>query len=185
MSDQSDAEWLDGLNLTPEARELAERATVRHHGVNLERVQRIHLGLDSEEMEFSNVTLAAMLADVAERCDDADAFTLYGFVSALLGNDRHHILTLKRTRKGKFVSPHERELTHNRNQKWLWWLAHLESKGMKTEAAVMTIAEAEKVSRATVFGGIREAEHWLETGQTLFPKSENFENPRLAKSGKG
>lgn len=184
MSDSEKPDWIESLHPAPKDHDFVKGQILRNHGVDLERVQRIHLSLDSEEMTFTNETLAAMLEDVAANCDEGDAFILRAVINALLGLDRHHVLTLKLKRKGKFVSPHEHELMSNRNKKWLWWLAKLETGGMKTEAAIMTIAEAEKVSRATVFGGIREAETFLNTGKQIFPDSSAFDNPRLGKTGK-
>ena len=38
------------------------------HGVNLERVQRIQLGIDNEAMDFSEESLASMLEKIAFAC---------------------------------------------------------------------------------------------------------------------
>jgi len=151
---------------------------LRRHRVGLERVQRIHLGLDDEPMEFNTGTIAQMLLEVADHCDDGEAFTIRGVVNALLGVDENHVLTLQQRKRGKFVSPTESSAKHNRNQKWLHWLAHREREGIKTEAAVAEIAEVEGASRATVFAGIKAAEGFLQRGQSMFPESPNFQNPR-------
>lgn len=159
-------------------REWLENASLRNHGVNLERVQRIHLGIDYESMDFTAETIASMLQDVADQCDENEAFAIHAVVRALQGKDDHHQLVLRQKRPGRFESPTEWEEKSNRNSKWLYWLAGREKKGWKTEAAIAEIAEQEGVSRATVFAGIREAEDSLARGNAIFPDSGNFENPR-------
>ena len=178
MSDDGE-DWRDGLS--EGTRKVVDQISLRHHGVGLERIQRCHLGLDEEEMEFSAVTVAAMIQNVADQCDECDAFTLHAVVNALLGKDKHHRLELRQRKPGKWVNPTIHSETHNRNQKWLWWLAHLETQRVKTESAIADIAKKEGVSRAAVFAGIRQAEQFLITGLEAFPDSKNFENPRPAK----
>ena len=71
--------------------------------VDLERVQRIQLGIDSEPMEFSEVTIADMLQEVAdERHFETEAFVLRALANALRGDDDHHHLVLKQNRPGKW-----------------------------------------------------------------------------------
>ncbi len=141
-------------------------------------MQRLHLGLDDEPMNFDAATVARMLQDVADTCDENEAFTLHAVVNALLDRDDHHVLVLQQKKRGKFISPAKTTAKHNRNQKWLFWLAHLEKNGIKTEAAVAEISESEGVSRATVFAGVKAAERFLVDGRAMFPESRNFENPR-------
>lgn len=176
-----DGDWLEGLS--PGARKLVDSVDLRHHKVELERVQRIHLGLDGEPMPFDAATIADMLQEVADRCDEDEAFTLRAVVNALRGEDDNHVLVLKRKMRGRYIPPDEHEAAHNRRDMWLAWLAHLEKSGMKTEAAVAAIAENQKVSRATVFSEIRAAEVFLDQGRKLIG-GENFDNPRPAKSPK-
>ncbi len=175
MSDE-DEDFLS--NLSEGARKLWEGIDLRHHGVDLERVQRIHLGIDFEEMEFSADTIAHMLQEVADRCEEDEAFMIHSVVNALLGKDKHHRLVLQNKRRGKFVSPTEHEVMHNRNSNWLWWLAHLEKQGVKTESAVSEIAHKDGVSRATVFKGIKSAAAFQERGNKLSPGDPAFQNPR-------
>ena len=173
-------------NLSEGARKMWEHIDLRHHGVGLERVQRIHLGIDSEEMEYSADTIAQMLQEVADRCDEDEAFTIHAVVNALLGKDDDHRLVLRNKRRGKFITPTVHEAKHIRERRWLWWLAHLERKGVKTESAIMEIAAAEKVSRATIFNGVRSAERYQEWGRELSADAPAFQNPRpsLAKKRK-
>lgn len=171
--------------LSGDARTIFDSIPIRRHGVNLERVQRIHLGVDSEEMEFSAQTLADMLQEIADRIDENDAFTIHAIVNALLGRDDHHELVLKQKKRGKFVNPTVHEAKRNRQMKWLWWLAHLENQGIKTESAVATIAKSEKASRAAVFNGVKEAEKFQAWGRDLAPDAPAFQNPRPAKTRKG
>ena len=165
-------------DLSERARQALERVSLRHHCVDLERVQRIHLGIDSEEMEFSAGTIAHMLQQIAEQCDEDEAFTIQVVVNALRGTDDHHVLVLQQKRRGKFVSPTKHEEKHNRNNKWLWWLGHLEKQGIKTESAVAEIAQKEGVSRATVFKGVKDAEAFQAWGRELSATAPAFQNPR-------
>jgi hypothetical protein len=151
--------------------------------VALERVQRLHLGIDEEEMEFSAATIASMLQEVADTCDESEAFTIHAVVRALQGADEDHELVLKQKRRGKYVSPTEHVATHNRNMSWLRTLALRESQGVKTEAAIAEIAEKWGVKRASVFEGVRDAQRFLKAGRETFG-GPNFENPRPAKNRK-
>lgn len=177
MNDEDDIR----SGLSEGARRVYDKINLRKHGVNLERVQRIHQGIDTEDMEFSAATIAQMLQEVADECDENDAFTIHAVVNALLGRDDHHRLVLKQKRPGKYVNPTAHEATHNRHQYWLHWLAGREDAGIKTEAAIAEIAASENVSRAAVFQGIRQAEEFLDRGRKIFEGNENFENPRPAK----
>jgi hypothetical protein len=177
VADESNGNQSEGLTSR-------SAVNLRFHRVDLERVQRIHCGLDSEPMEFTAATIAEMLGEIAARCDEEDAFSLHAIVNALLGNDDHHELILRQRKRGKFVSPDKSETKRNRQQLWLHWLAGLERRGAKTESAVAEIAADQKVSRATIFAGVRAAEDFLETGRMIFPDSANFANPRPVKDGK-
>lgn len=183
MSNRDDGD--DPNEYSPGARALSDSIGVRKHYVDLERVQRIHLDLDDEPMEFSAETIAAMVQDVADNCNEHEAFILHAVANALSGKDEHHVLLLQQNKRGRFVSPHEHRVTHIRNQHWLHWLAAMENDGVKTESAITEIARRFGVSRATVFSGIRQAEKFLETGRSIFPQNGNFENPRPSKTGNG
>ncbi|PSO13633.1 MULTISPECIES: hypothetical protein [unclassified Sphingobium] len=172
-------------HLSDGARASLDSTDFLYHTVNLERVQRIHLNLDSEVMDFSASSVANMISDVADQCDEHEAFILRAVVNALNGNDDHHELVLRQKKRGKFVNPTVHQEKHDRQMKWLWWLAHRENAGIKTESAIAEISSSEGVSRATVFGGIRAAEKFLDIGREMFPGNENFTNPRPAKEGKG
>src|SRR5436190_11836183 len=89
-------------DLTPSARKILDAISLRRHGVDLERVQRIHLDIENEQMDFTAVTVAQMLQDVADQCDENNAFTIHAVVRALLGKDEHHFLELKQKKPGKF-----------------------------------------------------------------------------------
>lgn len=185
MSGEDDGDSRD--ELSPKARAILDGISLRTHGVGLERVQRVHLGLDSEQMEFSAQTVAQMIQDIADNCDEDNAFILHAVVRALQGKDDCHTLTLQQKKRGRFEAPDLHEAKHNRRMSWLNWLAHLESQGVKTEAAITEIGEKEGVSRATVFAEIQKAEKWLEDGRKIFAGfqvDDNFKNPRPAKSGK-
>jgi hypothetical protein len=170
--------------MTEEERLDFDDRLVRNHIVDLERVQRIHLGVDSEPMEFTADTIADMVQDIADNSFTHEAFTLHAIARALRGLDDHHILVLRQKKRGKWESPTEHEKKHNREMSWLWTLGAWEHDGMKTEAAVARIAELANVSRATVFQGIRNAEAFLEhcreiIGDRQLP--EHLKNPRPSK----
>lgn len=184
MSGENDADRRE--ELSPKMQTILDGISIRTHGVDLERVQRIHLGLDSEPMEFSAETVAQMIQDVADNCDAHNAFILHAVMRALRGNDDYHSLTLQQKKRGRFEAPDLQAAKHHRRRMWLHWLAHLESQGVKTEAAITEIGDKEGVSRATVFAEIRKAERFLEEGRSIFagsPAADNFQNPRPAKSG--
>ena len=153
-----------------------------NHGVDLERVQRIELGIDGELMEFSEGTIADMLQKMSdERPFESEAFVLRALANALRGEDDHHRLILQHKKRGKFLSPTETEARHYQDISWLHTLANREKMGDKTEAGIAFIAEHWNVSRASVFAGIRRAEQYLKSGAEMFakvPGGDNFRNPR-------
>lgn len=184
MSGNSESDdWFDMLS--PGAKTMVSSVNLRRHSINLERIQRIHLGIDSEPMEFSANTIADMLQQVADECDEDSAFTIHAVVNALRGLDEHHVLQLKRKRRGRFVSPTEREEQTNRNLSWLHSLAKLEAEGMQTEAAIAKISDVWKVSRAAVYAGIAKAEDFYRTVDQIANKDGETSNPRLANKRKG
>lgn len=137
-------------------------ASMNGHGVGLERTQRIHQGIDSEPMEFSEETLAAMVQDLADDLGTGHkAFVLRAIANALSGRDDHHKLVLRQKKPGKWVSPTEYEESLNREMSWLWTLGAWEKQGMKTEAAVAKISELSGSSRAAVFAGVKKAEKFI------------------------
>lgn len=163
------------------------------HRVNLERVQRIELGLDSEPMPFNETTLADMLQSLADAEPTGNAaFALTALANALRGSDPHHALKLKQKRPGKWQSPTDTEAQWNREASWLWTLGAWEREGMKTEAAIAKIAELDGVSRATVFAGVKNAEERLEMAWSVYqaredsgPRPAHLTNPRPVKKPEG
>lgn len=163
------------------------------HGVNLERVQRIELGIDNEPMAFDEATVAAMLQKLAdERPYETEAFVLRALANALRGDDEHHRLVLKQKKPGKWESPTEFEANRNREMSWLYALGNFEKQGIKTEAAVAKIAEDFDVSRATVFAGVKRAEEFLDRAWNIGsekprfgPRPIHLANPRPAKREDG
>ena len=145
--------------------------SVRQHGVSLERVQRIHLGIDAEPMAFSEETLASMIADIAEQCGDDEAFVLHAVVRALRGEDDHHRLTLRQSRRGRWQSPTEDRVKHRQHLAWVIRLDRMKARGWPTEAAIHQIAQTTGKSVSKVYAGIAEEERyqrWLrETAETL------------------
>lgn len=180
----------DDEKLSDEERSILDRhnsISIRKHGVGLERVQRIHLDIDSEPMNFSELTIADMVQDIADRTFEEDAFTLHAIARALRGLDDHHLLILKQKKRGKWKTPTESDAQYNREMSWLYTLAAWEREGMKTEAAIAQIAERASVSRATVFQGVQKAELNLERAANLFPKEprpDHLRNPRPSKTRK-
>ena len=156
--------------------------SIRKHGVALERVQRCHLGIDCEPMEFNEATIADMIQDIADGRVEHDAFALHAVARALRGLDDHHVLILKQKKPGKWESPTEHEAKANRELSWLYTLGAWERDGMKTEAAVARLAELAGVSRATVFAGVRNAEKFLERCREWGSDAEHLQNPRPAKA---
>ncbi|MFC4593518.1 hypothetical protein [Sphingobium tyrosinilyticum] len=141
---------------------------IRQHTLPLEDVQRIHLGLERHDpMEFSAATIAEMLQSIAHEVSEAKAAKIHGVVRALLGLDQHHRLELSQVRRGKHKMAHDYAADRAQYQAWLDKLAHYEQGGVKTEAAIASIAEEWRVSRATVFAGIRAAELDLAMGRSM------------------
>lgn len=134
--------------------------SVRQHGVSLERVQRIHLGIDAEPMAFSEETLASMIADIAEQCGDDAAFVLHAIVRALIGEDEHHKLTLRQSRRGRWQSPTEYRAKHRQHLAWIIRLDRMKSRGWPTEAAIHQIARTTGLSVSKVYAGIAEEERF-------------------------
>lgn len=132
----------------------------RRHGVNLERVQRIHLGIDAAPMDFNEATLASMIEDVAEHCDDDAAFILHAFARALKGEDDHHKLTLRQSRRGRWQSPTERRAKHRQHLAWILRLDRMKARGWPTEAAIHQIARTTGNSVSKVYAGIAEEERY-------------------------
>ena len=161
----------------------SSKRSLRRHHVNLERCQRLHLGLENEPMEFDATTLAAMVQDIANQCDEHEAFILHAVSRALTGDDEHHKLTLQHQKRGKFLSPTESEKRFVQDMNWLFTLANRENMGDQTEAGIAFIVELSGASRASIFAGIRRAETFLKHGLETFPDSPGaakFENPRPA-----
>ena len=158
---------------------------MRKHRYKLEAIQRTHLSNGLERMEFTAETVASMLQDIADCSSESNAFLLHAVVNALLGKDDDHVLILKQKKPGKYRSPTEQEASYNRSMKWLWWLAHLEKQGIKTESAVAEIAEKEKVKRTTIFAEIAVAEErlsWIRRLDMKFSSAEHLQNPRPTKN---
>lgn len=163
---------------------------LRTHTVPLEDVQRIHLDLDQEDqMEFSEATIAAMLQSVANEVSEAKAAKIRGVVRALLGEDQHHRLELRLAKRGRHKMSHDYATERKRNQAWLEELAAFEREGLKTEAAIASIAEKWQASRASVFAGIRLAEQMLAMGRSVESvtgeHTSQYDNPRPAKNDLG
>lgn len=160
---------------------------MRRLATPLEDVLRIHfdlsLGLyEAEPMEFSAETIAAMLQDVADRVSVANAMVIHAVVRALRGEDQHHRLELRQVKPGKHKFAHDRAADRQQNQTWLERLAACEREGVKTEAAIASIAAEWGVSRASVFAGIRSAEEILRLARSvsLFQGEDatEYDNPR-------
>ena len=148
---------------------------IRRLPTPLEDVQRIFSGLEHHEpMELSAESIAEMLQQIADASTIGKACVIHAVVRALRGLDQHHKLELRQVRQGKHKLSHDYAADRARNQKWLESLATQERSGMKTEAAIAAIAEEWKVSRASVFAGIKFAEMCLSLYQD--------ENPRPSKS---
>jgi hypothetical protein len=154
--------------------------------VDLERTQRILLGLDSEEMEFSEASIGKLMRQIANEQEPLSdvCIILHAVANALLKNDDDFHLVLKHNKRGKFLSPHETDKKFNREMSILYSLASLENKGMKTEAAVAQCMEWFSCSRSAIFLAIENAEKFLADGQEIFPGNENFANPRSKHSAK-
>lgn len=149
------------VNITVRFDDKYSRFAGNAHRVNLERVQRIHLGVDSEPMEFSESTLATMLQDMAdERPFETEAFVLRAVANALRGEDDHHKLVLRQRKRGAWKSPADDLVRHRQQVAWILRLGRLEAQGWQTDAAVHRIAETTGKSVSRVYAGIAEERHW-------------------------
>ena len=141
---------------------------MNRHNVDLERVQRIQLGIDVESMEFSEESVAQMLQEMAdERPAGHSAFVLRSLANALRGEDRNHRLVLKQTKRGKWVSPSDDHTRRRQNIAWLWRLDRLQNEGWQTDAAIHRIAETTGNSVATVYARISSERAWQSEIQSI------------------
>lgn len=158
MSDEAPEE------LTANQRAILERLDsmpLNKHKVDLERVQRCHLELDDEPMQFDEQTLASMLQDLADESPFGhEAFVLRAFARALRGEDEHHKLVLRQTKKGRWKSPAERTAKIVQQATWLVAVHTLESEGWQTDAAVHQVAQDNGVSVSTIYAGLSEHAKW-------------------------
>lgn len=152
--------------------------------MSLELLQRDFLGIIDEPMEFSEASIARCLETVAETVDADEVFFLRGVIRALSHPESEWRLKLVRRKRGKFVPPDEHGEAHDRKMGALYAVAMLEHEGMKSEAAVATIARQMNASRATIFSWLGEAEEFLKIGRQLSPESDKFRNPRPDKTRK-
>lgn len=154
----------DDDNLSPEEQARLDRLNsvpMNRHSVNLERVQRCHLGIDDEPMQFDEASIADMLQDVADTLRyGSEAFVLRGIANALRGNDDHHSLVLRQVKRGKWKSPSERTERLTQQINWAIDLGKLEADGWQTDAAVHRVAELAGVGVSTVYAGIKEQQCW-------------------------
>lgn len=125
------------------------------HRVDLERVQRIHLDIDQEPMEFSEESLAQMLQTLAdERPTEHSAFVLHAVANALRGEDENHRLFLKQTKRGTWNSPSDEHARRRQTLAWLVRLDRLRNEGWQIDAAIHRIAETTGNSVSTVYARI-------------------------------
>lgn len=141
------------------------------HKVNLERVQRLHMGLDQEPMAFDEDTLADMLQGLADADPTGDAaFALAALANALRGEDDHHRLRLQQVKRGKWQSPSDGVARHRQHCAWILRLDRLQQQGWQTDAAVHRIAETTGNSVSRIYAGIAEEREW----QKLLRTSPRF-----------
>lgn len=144
--------------------EFAEKYTRSNHSkhiVDLERVQRIQLGLDDEPMDFNEQTLADMIQRVVdENPYHSQAFIMRALANALRGDDDHHRLHLRQKARGRWESPSDYRARHRRHTAWLIRLHRLRASGWQTDAAVHRIAETTGTSVSAVYAGIAENRAW-------------------------
>lgn len=154
----------DPEELTPAQLEILARLDsypMNEHRVDLERVQRCHLELDDEPMRFDELTVAAMLQDLADESPFGhEAFVLRGVARALRGEDEHHKLVLRQTKKGKWESPADRSAKMIQHVSWLLEVDALESEGWQTDAAVHQVAAKYGQGVSTIYAGIKEHRDW-------------------------
>ena len=136
-------------------------APLNKHSVDLERVQRIHLDIDQEPMDFSEESLAQMLQDIADdRPAGHQAFVLRAVANALRGEDSNHRLVLRQSRRGKWQSPSDDHARRRQTIAWMLRLDRLQNEGWQTDAAVHRIAETTGNSVATVYARISAERAW-------------------------
>jgi len=144
------------------------RTPMNRHGVNLERVQRCHLDLDEEPMDFSEKTIADMLQDVADTLRHGhEAFVCSAVANALRDSDGHHKLSLNQKQRGKWKSPADQQEMRLKHLYWLVEVDKLEAEGWPTDAAVHHVAAQQGVSVATVYGGMRDTKLQRETARAI------------------
>lgn len=140
---------------------IEEPFSLNNHNVDLERVQRCHLGLDDEVMEFSERSIALMLQDLADELRYGhEAFVLRAVANALVGIDPHHRLTLKQIRPGRWDSPADSRARHRQHLAWIVRLHRMQEKGWQTDAAIHQIAHTTGKSVSRVYAGIAEERRW-------------------------
>ncbi|WP_149036465.1 hypothetical protein [Aurantiacibacter atlanticus] len=136
-------------------------APMHRHNVDLERVQRCHLGNDEEPMEFDENSIAQMLQKIA---DDLrwrpGAFELRALANALRGEDAHHKLILKQAQRGTWRSPSDEHSRRRQEIAWIVRLGRLEKQGWQTDAAIHRIAETTGNSVSSVYARIAGQRKW-------------------------
>lgn len=141
------------------------------HKVDLERVQRIEMGLDNEPMVFDENSLADMLQGIADANPiGAPAFVLAALANALKGKDEYHRLRLQQAKRGKWSSPADQNARHRQHCAWILRLHRLQKEGWQTDAAIHRIAETTGNSVSRVYAGIAEERAWQDvlTNMPLF-----------------
>lgn len=127
------------------------------HKVNLERVQRIYLGLEDEQMPFDEASLADMLQGIADDNPTGEAaFVLAAFANALRGEDEYHRLSLRQVKKGNWQSPSKQHAKRRQQLAWIVRLERLQREGWQTDAAIHRIAETTGKSVSAIYAGIAE-----------------------------
>lgn len=161
----------DGEELSDEVKnrlQELDNMPFNRHSVNLERVQRIHLDIDDEQMTFDEQSIAHMLQELAdeERYGHV-AFVLAAVANALRGDDDHHKLILRQTKRGKWESPSENTTKIRQHLAWVIRLERLKAQGWQTDAAVHRIAETTGKSVAKIYAGISENKEMQEIYRSL------------------
>ena len=146
----------------------------KYAAVNLERYQRIFLGLDDEFMMFSGASVGHILVDIGNELSDDNGMFVRAVGNALLGRDEHHVVTIQNRRKGRFVTPFERGQRHREilHVEYTVW-QHLDL-GLQMKAAVSRTGEIFGRSRAWVFAALREVGEFRESVK-LVRASREFE----------
>ena len=135
----------------------------KYAAVNLERYQRIFLGLDDEFMMFSGASVGHILVEIGNELADDNGMFVRAVGDALLGRDEHHVVTIQNRRKGRFVTPFERSQRHREifHVEFTVW-QHLDL-GLQMKAAVSRTGEIFGRSRAWVFAALREVGEFRES----------------------